>query len=214
MNEKIDKYTILHEFVFNDLIRDIGIGKIKPKYYTDEDKIPSKYTKYIGLLYEFEDRVLIEIKSRKKVLKNKLAGNDKKLIINGNLLHDRNSSFSGFRIKNFQIIKIKQILLEYFRSKIKDIKLNEDILPIRINFLFELKNLDIDIDNLKSFYEKEFLDASQKFYIKKIGLNNVKITNKNGFLLNDNPKNINSIYSSVKISDSNKLTVQICKEHE
>lgn len=170
--------------IFNDLPVEVEVAKaIKPRYIKEFDKLPRKYDNYY---YDFIDGILCDLQTNEPIITNaEDVGKPRMLKINGQSLHSLVYSNNPAAVT--KIHKIKNLLKDYFITNLQDLEITQ--IPIHIEMKFYVNRKDApDLDNLKLFYEKLFLDCIQVEVFTGRG---VKKVNSKGIIINDDIDHIN-----------------------
>lgn len=170
--------------IFNDLPVEVEVAKaIKPRYIRIKDKLPKKYDNHY---YDFIDGVLCSNQTGEPVVTNaEEVGKPRMLNINGQSLH--NLLYSNNPAAVTKIHKIKALLKNYFIENLQYLEITQIPIHIEMKFYVNRKNSQ-DLDNLKLFYEKLFLDCIQVEVFTGRG---VKKINSKGIIINDDIEHIN-----------------------
>jgi len=186
--------------------KEIQISKArKAKFYYQGEKIPKKYqNKFYTFLPRKGKMVLIDNSTKQPVIKNpNAAGTPSYTTIAGNDIWNTN------RVGVYTE-QIKLSLQNWFWEIIKYYKLDKldvtELLPLHITFDFYTYKEKQDLDNLKLFYEKAFIDAIQ----------DSTYANETRWLRNDSTKQIKALYTNhhdCKNKEEEKLVITITKSN-
>lgn len=170
--------------VFDDIPVEVEVAKaIKPRYIRLKDKLPKKYDNHY---YDFIDGILCSNQTGEPVITNaEDVGKPRMLPINGQSLHMLLYSANAASVA--KIHKIKNVLREYFSTNLQYIEITQIPIHIEMKFYVNRKNAP-DLDNLKLFYEKIFLDCIQVEVFTGRG---VKKVNSKGIIINDDIDHVN-----------------------
>lgn len=207
-----------HTFKFFDYPVQVMTSKVRRTvYYTDKDKLPKKYANNIGLLYDWDDGVLYDLRTNKNVIKNiRTAGTPKFKRINGQNLHD-------LSLRDYDRSKIVHTIKNYFYEEMKGQIVNIDKnKPVIIHMMFVTDSNSIgDIDNHALFYQKSFFDSIQttKIIKDKKTKEIIKVPNSVGFIDDDSVKYISDFVVSFReinknYKRNNCLIVKIYQKRE
>lgn len=186
--------------------KEIQISKARrAKFYYQGEKIPKKYqTKFYTFLPYKGKMVLIDNSTKQPVIKNpNAAGKPSYTTIAGNDI------WNTHRVGAYTE-QIKLSLQNWFWQVIKYYKLDKvdvtELLPLHITFDFYTYKEKQDLDNLKLFYEKAFIDAIQ----------DSDYANEARWLRNDSTKQIKALHTNhydVVNREDEKLVITLQKSN-
>lgn len=152
-------YQLKHTFKFYDYPMHVQVSKSRrPVYYKKGSVLPKKYEDNIGLIYDWHNGVLYNIRSAEPVIKNiKTAGTPRLKKINGQDLH--NLSMTDYDRSSI-VTELKNYFFNNLQKSDK-VEIDENK-PIVIHMVFVADSSAIgDIDNHALFYQKSFFDSIQ-----------------------------------------------------
>jgi hypothetical protein len=172
------------EMIFNDLPTEVMVAKaIKPRYIYEYSKLPKKYN---NIYYDFIDGILCNNQTNEPVITNaEDVGKPRMTPINGQSLHML--LYSADPVAKSKVHKIKTLLKDYFLKNLQYLEITQIPIHIEMKFYVNRKHAP-DMDNLKLFYEKLFLDCIQVEVFTGRGKKEI---NSKGIIINDDIDHIN-----------------------
>lgn len=205
------KYNLLIKMRFlNYPTHIVTSNSVRAKYYylKDKHKLPNKYASGLGLLYDWADGKLFNLKTGEFVITNPTkAGKPNLKKINGQAIYN-------LTLRDYEKKKISDTLKHFYNKnlrkhidKLKRIFENQhEKIHIHITYFTRRNELE-DLDNHSLLYQKILFDAMQKTRIITDGRKKIKVANEFGFLENDNVDIIESFSIRYKkLKDDSNLT--------
>lgn len=154
---------VLARIVIDNYIEYIELSKHRrPVYYKENDKIPKKYLD--GEKYCFVKNVLVDFKTKEKVIKNtRSVGTPKRKKISGQDIWM--GMHYALRAKIAKELKL-YLKRQFKKLELQPIKAEDYPISIQLDFYKPIGEANWDIDNHALIYRKCILDALKDDYIK------------------------------------------------